>query len=238
MSEFDGNRSTLSKPLARGSVVRLVIERIQEAIINKELRAGQTLPSESELSASLGVGKTSVREAIKVLEGFGVVDVKQGRGTVIREDPGADVISPLVFRLLLQQSTGTDLLELRLLFEPAYSVLAMRKATETQRQRLRACVRNLEERVAEGTQTAEDDLAFHFAMLESTGNPLIMTIGETIMQLFRSSIDHAMQTIPETALRDHASILAAFESGDENALRRAIEESFQGWMWSLGDEAE
>src|SRR5512135_1012484 len=75
----------LSRPLEKGSVVRLVLERIREAMLNRELRRGDYMPSETELTRSLGVGKTSVREAIKMLEAMGIVEVRQGHGTIIRE---------------------------------------------------------------------------------------------------------------------------------------------------------
>jgi GntR family transcriptional regulator, transcriptional repressor for pyruvate dehydrogenase complex len=226
-------QGVLSRPLEKGSVVRLVLERIKEAMLSRELRRGDYLPSETELTRSLGVGKTSVREAIKMLEAMGIVEVRQGHGTVIREQASDESLGPLVFQLILEQATSENLLELRRLFEPAYTQLAMEKADAEDVQRLRAQVAEFEQRIGAGTQTADDDLAFHRIVLECTRNPFVIQIGTTIHQLFKSSISRSMRTIADVALRDHKAILAAFEARDSGALRVAVFSSFEGWKRSL-----
>ncbi len=223
----------LSRPLEKGSVVRLVLERIKEAMLNGELVRGDYLPSESELVRSLGVGKTSVREAIKMLEAMGIVEVRQGHGTIIREQAGNESLGPLIFQLILQQATNEDLLELRRLFEPAYTVLAMQKATDADIDGLRAQVAEFAARIKDGTQTSDDDLAFHCAVLKCTRNPFVIQIGTTIHQLFKNSISRSMLTIADVALRDHSAILEAFSARDPEALQAAVLRSFEGWRRSL-----
>jgi GntR family transcriptional repressor for pyruvate dehydrogenase complex len=223
----------LSRPLEKGSVVRLVLERIKEAMLNGELSRGDYLPSETELVRSLGVGKTSVREAIKMLEAMGIVEVRQGHGTIIREQASNESLGPLIFQLILEQATNEDLLELRRLFEPAYSLLAMQKATEADVERLRAQVAEFAARIRDGTHTSDDDLAFHRIVLECTRNPFIVQIGTTIHQLFKSSISRSMQTIADVALRDHTAILEALAARDAEALHAAVLRSFEGWRRSL-----
>jgi GntR family transcriptional regulator, transcriptional repressor for pyruvate dehydrogenase complex len=226
-------QGVLSRPLEKGSVVRLVLERIKEAMLSKELRRGDYLPSETELTRSLGVGKTSVREAIKMLEAMGIVEVRQGHGTIIREQASDESLGPLVFQLILEQATNENLLELRRLFEPAYTLLAMEKATDEDVLRLQAQVAGFEQRIGAGTQTSDDDLAFHRIVLECTRNPFVIQIGTTIHQLFKSSISRSMRTIADVALRDHKAILAAFAARDPEALRAAVFRSFEGWKRSL-----
>jgi GntR family transcriptional repressor for pyruvate dehydrogenase complex len=233
---MDKNRNigTLSRPLARGSVVKMVLERIREAIINRELKPGDYLPSEAELTSSLGVGKTSVREAIKMLEAMGVVEVRQGHGTFIREHASEDSIGPLIFQLILEQATPEGLLELRLIFEPAYTLLAMRKATEEDIKRIRECLELFEKKIREKTQMAEDDLEFHRLILTCVRNPFIERIGLTMHQLFKKSIEFSMVKIPDVALKDHKAIFEAFSKKDEAALRQAILKSYDGWKIALG----
>lgn len=202
-------------------------------MLNRELSRGDYLPSETELTRSLGVGKTSVREAIKMLEAMGIVEVRQGHGTIIREQASNESLGPLVFQLILEQATNEDLLELRRLFEPAYTLLAMQKATDADIARLRAQVAEFASRIAAGTQTSDDDLAFHCAVLECTRNPFIIQIGTTIHQLFKSSISRSMRTIADVALRDHMAILEAFAARDAQALQAAVFRSFEGWRRSL-----
>jgi GntR family transcriptional regulator, transcriptional repressor for pyruvate dehydrogenase complex len=225
--------STLSAPIKKRSVVHYVIDKLKEAMILKELKRGDYLPSESELTRQLGVGKTSVREALKQLAAMGIVEIRQGHGTFIPLDPVADAINPLIFQMILEQATNEDLMELRMMFEPAYALIAMQKAGPKQISSLQESVEQFERKIRAGIHTAEDDLAFHEQMLECTGNPYIVRIGTTIHQLFKTSVSRSMRSIPETALHDHKAILAAFLSRDQEKLIAAIRNSHEGWARSL-----
>lgn len=228
--------STLASPIKKRSVVHVVIDKLKEAMILKELKPGDYLPSESELTRQLGVGKTSVREALKQLEAMGIVEIRQGHGTFIPQKPAADAINPLIFQMILEQATNEDLLELRMMFEPAYALIAMDKARPDQIRALEESVDQFERKIRAGIHTAEDDLAFHERMLECTGNPYIVRIGTTIHQLFKTSVSRSMRAIPDTALRDHKAILAAFLSRNPTKLVEAIRKSHQGWAYSLQGE--
>lgn len=225
--------STLSAPIKKRSVVHFVIDKLKEAMILKELKPGDYLPSESEMTRQLGVGKTSVREALKQLEAMGIVEIRQGHGTFIPQKPAADAITPLIFQMILEQATNEDLLELRMMFEPAYALIAMKKARPEQIRALEESVVQFERKIRAGIHTAEDDLAFHERMLECTGNPYIVRIGTTIHQLFKTSVSRSMRSIPDTALRDHKAILSAFLSRDAERLVSAIGNSHKGWAYSL-----
>jgi GntR family transcriptional repressor for pyruvate dehydrogenase complex len=230
------NITALQSPVKQRSIVTLVIERIKDALINKELKPGDYLPSESELVKSLGVGKTTVREAIKMLQAMGIVEVRRGQGTIIRPHPGEDFINSMVFQLIVESGTPKDIVDLRMMFEPAFTLMAMEQATEEDIEHIRESVERFEEKIAKGTQHAEDDLAFHYAILQSTHNPFVIRIGETVLQLFKASITRSMRTIPDIALRDHKQIFAAFCEKDEQKLREAIIASFEGWKQSLNME--
>jgi DNA-binding FadR family transcriptional regulator len=83
------------------------------------------------------------------------------------------------------------------------------------------------------TPVAEDDLAFHLAILRATGNPLVVQIDETIFQLFEPSISISMRHIPARAIQDHRRIYQALCSRDEARLREAVLQSYDGWKESL-----
>lgn len=228
----------LGAPVQQRSVVTLVIERIKEALINKHLKPGDFLPSEAELVKNLGVGKSTVREAVKMLQAMGVVEVRRGQGTVIREHPGEDLINPMIFQMIVQNGTPTDIVDLRMMFEPAYTLMAMERATPEDIANIRATIEQFEAKIHHHTQQAEDDLAFHYAILKSTHNPFVIKIGETVLQLFKASITRSMHTIPEVALRDHRQIFEAFCAKDAHQLHTAIVRSFDGWKQSLYGEKE
>ena len=113
---MDGKRTnSLTSPRPeQHSVLMFIIERIKDALMQKELKPGDFLPSEAELAKSLGVSKPSVREAIKMLQAMGIVEVKRGQRTRIRENLEGETINPLIFQFI------TDLKEVR--FHPVYPV--------------------------------------------------------------------------------------------------------------------
>lgn len=225
--------SGMFKPVKNKNLSRMVMERIKEALIQKELRPGDRLPTETELCESMGVGKSSVREAIKMLEALGVVETHQGEGTYIAMHISEQSVNPLVYQLLIDDGNASDILELRKLFEPSYTLLALEKAEPEDLERLCAAQRRFSDAVETGTQTAEDDMAFHYAILDATHNPFIIRIGHTIMQLFQISIGESMRKIPHRAVSDHQKILDAFLAQDREALRKAVWESFEGWSFTL-----
>lgn len=226
----------LGKPLGRKSVVKQVLDHFREALINRELQPGDYLPSETELTEAFGVGKTSIREAIKMLEAVGIVEVKQGHGSFIREKPAEDTLTPMIFQLIVDQGTHEQLIQLRALFEPGYMTLALEQATDEEIEWIGESIEEFERSIAEGTQRAEDDLDFHYRILEATHNPFIIRIGKTVLQLFTASVTQSMRTIPDIALRDHRAIFAALAARDRKALDSAVRQSFEGWQRSL--EAE
>jgi len=224
---------SLGVPLGKDSVVSLAIARITDALLRKSLRPGDYLPSETELAKTLRIGKSSVREAVKMLQAMGVVEVRRGQGTVLRRHPGPDYLSPLVFQLIMESGYPDDLIELRLMFEAAYAVMAMERATAEDQERIREAMARLERAIDSGTPAAEDDIAFHLAILKATKNPLVIRIAETIFQLFKPSISVSMQHIAPRAVQDHRRIFDAFRSGDAVQLRTAVLKSYDGWKESL-----
>ena len=219
----------LKKRIKKPAIANTVMQRIYDALLQGEIKPGDLLPSEAELSEQLCVGKSSVREAIKMLNAIGVVESVQGEGTFVRTSVDEAAVNPLTYQMVLMQSTDEQIFELRYCIEPAYTLLAMQKATPEDLEKIRATVDNLEYKIQTNSQTAKDDLAFHIAILEATHNSYMIRIGKTVLQLFEASIQKSMYNIPGQALIDHRQILDAFEKKDEKALYDAVIKSFIGW---------
>lgn len=217
------------KPLSNGSVPIQVMERIKEGLINGELHPGDKLPTEAEFCKGMGIGKSSVREGLKMLAVLGIVESKHGNGYYISNSVPENSVNTLVYQMLLDSGTSTHITELRAIYEPAYTRLALKKATEQNIEAIKKAHYDFIEKVNTGKQTAEDDLAFHEAILNATNNPYIIRIGMTILQLFHGSIRRSMNFIPKTAVQDHQKILDAFLAKNEQELIEAVISSFAGW---------
>lgn len=220
----------LGVPLNNGSLVDQVIDRITNALIHKELRPGDQLPTETELTAMLQVGKSSVREAIKVLQAMGIVEVRRGEGTFITTKASATSLNPVLYQLLIEPGTTDQLVELRMIYEPAYTLLAMEKATDEDVARINAARLHFEELVSQNCQTGDSDIAFHRAILLATHNPYIIRIGDMILKVLLESVNKGSTIIPQQSIDDHNRIYEAFVARDPKGLRKAVLKSFEGWM--------
>lgn len=224
---------SFSNSIDRSSVALQLLERIKLALIQGELKPGDYLPSETELTQSLGIGKSSVREAIKMLQAIGIVEVKRGQGTMIRREPGDPLVDPMTFGMILARGMTRDVLDFRKMFEPAYTLQAMQNAWPEDHVRIQQAIDAMASAITNGEQTAQHDVAFHRAILQATHNPMTIRVGETLIQLIEAALETSMQTQPEVALKDHRAIYAAFQTGDEKGVKAAIEVSSRSWETNL-----
>lgn len=221
---------SLGTPINNSGLTDQVIDRITTALIHKELKPGDKLPPENELVMSLKVGRSSVREAIKVLQAMGIVQVKRGDGTYVASKASGAAVNPMLYQLLLERGTMEDMVELRVMFEPAFVLLAARKATEEDFKKIRAAQQHCEELALQNKHTGEDDIAFHMAILHATHNPYVIRIGEVILKMFMESVSRSSSKSPTTVVEDHRRICDALFCRDAVALNAAVLHSFQGWM--------
>ena len=108
-----------------------MIDSLTEAMIQKELRPGDKIPTENELSESLGVARNSVREAIKILGFLGVLEIRRPEGTFGCNGFSESMINPMIYGIILNQGDSYDsLMELREMTEAGVLRLAMEKQTK------------------------------------------------------------------------------------------------------------
>jgi GntR family transcriptional regulator, transcriptional repressor for pyruvate dehydrogenase complex len=221
------------EPLDRASIAKNVIAQIKRAMEEGRLRRGDQLPPEPLFAEQLQVSRASLREALKVLEVMGVLEVRRGSGTYIADRPRLPTVDPLLFLLLLQDGDVADLVEVRFMIEVGFTRLAQARLTPGDLDRLERSVQALRRSVAAGTATAEEDLAFHRIILDATGNQFVIQIGNTILELFRESIGRGVQTFPTQAVEHHEAILAALREGGSEEIEAAIEQSYEHWRNTL-----
>lgn len=202
-----------------------VLERIQKSIIAREYQPGTLLPSEKEMSELYGVGKSSVREAIKMLQVLGVAESAQGKGTYLRKSLGPQILKPLMYDMMLQQSTAQELYEMRVMFDTACHALATQKATEEDKARARARYMEYRGLFEANLPVADADTAFHRCILEATRNQLIVTLGTLIMELCAPYMDEGNAIYDREVMESHGELLEIFCSGDTSKLPEAIEHS-------------
>ncbi|MCS7239639.1 MAG: FadR family transcriptional regulator [Candidatus Bipolaricaulota bacterium] len=214
-------------------VVYAIVQRMREAMDQGKLRRGDQLPSESELCKELGVSRVAVREALKILEALGAVEIRHGSGTFIPEHPRPPVIDPLQFLLSLGDADPEHVKELRFMVELGFSRIAQRKITEAEIKKLEENLNALRKASEKKHVTLDLDLEFHYLILEATRNPLIIQLGKAILGLFHDSIEAGIREHPEAPVIHHTLIFEAMKSRDPQKLEEALLESYRYWQEHL-----
>src|SRR5438309_4641619 len=115
------------KPISRLSLSDEIVEQIIDLISRGILRPGERMPSEKQLCLQFGVGRTSVREALRSLSAMGVLETRMGEGTFVAEDAGRSLERSFQWGLLMNRKTVEDLVETRLMLESHTAYLAAAK---------------------------------------------------------------------------------------------------------------
>ncbi len=226
------NNITAFKTVRRPSVVEEVIEGFKQAIMAGQLRPGQRLPTEHELARQFGVGRSAIREAMKMLEAMGVVTIQQGDGTYMTDKPSASLVNPVVLAVMMQTGSST---ELRTLIKTAYCQLASEKATPEDWERIMQAQKRWEDSINKPERDTDTltsmDLDFHYAVLEATHNPFIIRLGRAIEELFFASVRTTLAHMEWlfVAVGGHRGILEAMRTRDPELIRRAVVRSLEAW---------
>ena len=175
------------KSLKKESVVQSVINCLTDAMRSKELKPGDRIPPEPELASSLGVARSSVREAIKILTYLGVLESKRSEGTFVCDGFRESMIDPMVYGILLNQDSSENLMELRQMVEAGILRLAMRKYTEEEGQALEGILGKMRQIIDSGENTVERffqiDDEFHSMVSQMGKNPLADKINRVVRTL-------------------------------------------------------
>ena len=216
----------------RETVPSKIVDAIVDLIINKELQPGDKLPSENEWMEIFGVGRNSIREAIKMLSSLGIVEIRKGQGTFVAKKVSSNMFNPLLFAMVLDQPLSIHLVELRIMIEKGVGELAIDKASEDEIDALDAINVKL---IADGGSVPlkDIDLEFHSRLLKIAGNPLVEKIGDMVYRLFESAIEKSVAESPDTAYQNHKKMLKALRARDKEAMGSAVSGSLSIWEKSI-----
>lgn len=203
-----------------------VAEAIYELIRSGQLKPGDKLDSVQLLAENFQVGRSAIREALTSLKAMGLVEMKQGEGTYIKEFEIEKIIFPLSTAILMNKDDIAQLLDVRKIIEIGTAAAAAKKRTS---QQLVFMENTLEE--MKGAQGDEEigekaDLEFHLAITESAQNPLLMGLmnhvsglmGETMKETRRVWL-FSKQTTIERLYEEHKAIYEAIKDQDEERAR-------------------
>jgi GntR family transcriptional regulator, transcriptional repressor for pyruvate dehydrogenase complex len=202
-----------------------VAEAIYELIRTGELKPGEKLDSVQLLAENFQVGRSAIREALTSLRAMGLVELRQGEGTYVREFDTDQITFPLSTAILMNKKDIIHLLEVRKIIEIGSVIAASRKRTEQQLKVLWDAL--IEMKSASGNEELgeEADLKFHLALAEAAQNPLLFSLLNHVSGLMKETMKEtrrvwlfSKQTTMEQLYQEHLNIYQAVrDMNDEKA---------------------
>lgn len=224
-------RDTESQGAAKKGNINHLVNRLTtyfaEQMFDHRLKKGDRIEPDRLLAEKLGVGRSALREAMKVLEILGMVDIRPGQGSYISNREADFFIVPLSWSLFLNGNQIDGIVEVRNLLEVKAAGLAAKNITEEKRNHLHDISHRLHRSYMEKDFKGflDADLAFHICIAECSGNQVIYSMIQTISNLMRHVSKSGM--MDENQLRDiyeeHQKIYGLILAGDEKGASLAME---------------
>lgn len=213
------------KAIRASRLYEQIVEQIEHSILKGVLKPGDQLPAERELAQQFGVSRTAVREAVKTLREKGLVEAYSGRGTFVTDGTSQAMRESLDLLIKIGQQEGsTHLAELRQILEPEIAALAATRIEEQLVATMREAVAVMDRSLRNPDAYIEADLDFHLALAEAAGNPLVLSLIDSIVGLLREQRMGIfyVEGGPERGQYHHKRIFQAIEKRDPDAAREAM----------------
>ena len=201
-----------------------IADKLREMIIQEGMKTGSKLPAEGELMVRFGVSRSTVREAVKILQTERIVDIRQGQGTFLCAMPGlAD--DPLGLRFADQEKLIADLLETRLLVEPSVAALAAVRREESHLAEMKSLLDKMDNAYLHGEDYTPFDFEFHSVIAQCTGNDVLQRLLPTIHESIQAGYQHTkrVEGSYQRASQCHLEMYRAIAEHDSERARQAAQ---------------
>lgn len=205
---------------------RKVAAALMERILDRSLQDGDRLPSETELARQFGVNRSTVREAVRELQGNGLLGRRRGSKLLVVTRPEADQVAEGVGRaLVLHDVTYQDVWEALMILEPPIAESAARRRTDADLQMISAAASNFAAHNADAGSAALHAADFFRAVGAATHNRILMMGHEPLLQLLEPSLRSMMDKVPQSRAR-----IVTAEKRISEAIRARDIEAARTWM--------
>lgn len=203
--------------------------------IEKQFLPGDKLPNEIELSERLNISRTTLREAIRILVTNGVLEIRRGKGTYVKEDIDVNNIESLSF-LADAKINAKDLYEMRLIFEPEAAYYATIRASDTELKRILDYGKKIEQKIKNNEDRTAVEQQFHKSIVKATHNEFM----ERLMPVIYQGIDKGVilskkkELAIKDTINDHRMIMDFMNSRNPEGARSAMKIHILHAMKALG----
>jgi GntR family transcriptional repressor for pyruvate dehydrogenase complex len=218
------------KAIRTARLYEQIVQQIEQSIRDGKLNPGDQLPAERELAQEFGVSRTAVREAVKTLSEKGLVEAYSGRGTFVSTGKSQAIRNSLNSFLKNGDLEDSDYVaEMREILEPEFTALAATRIEEQHLAMMRESVAVMDRSMDNPDAYIEADLDFHLALAEAAGNPLILSLLDSLVGVLREQRlgIFAVTGGPERGQVHHKLILEAIEKRSASKARKAMRAHLQ-----------
>ena len=211
-------------PIRKTRIADDIADRIRILIVDGTFPPGRPLPGERVLAERFGVSRGSIRDAFRMLEMIGLLEMRHGQGTFPRELSVDRLVTPLASMLTNRRDLEGELMDVRRMFEPAVARVAATRITDEDLDSLRRILEAQRRKVKAGQSAIVEDTAFHAALARATRNTVVVRIMETLNDLLTESRKLALKqrSRPERSLKGHESVVVALAKRDADGAARAM----------------
>ncbi|WNF36039.1 FadR/GntR family transcriptional regulator [Bacillaceae bacterium IKA-2] len=196
-----------------------IIRELNRIIQEDDLKMGDRLPSERELSGRLNVGRSSVREALRSLELLDLIETRRGEGTFIKAIGGHKLVEVLASFFLREKKARSDLAETRKIVEIEALRLASGRISDEQLENIEELIQESKKSWEKGAFPVEEDYLFHKTIVEAGRNQLLLHIWISLVEYSKVALRESLsrEGRPEESIKEHEQIFLALKHRNEEA---------------------
>lgn len=212
-------------------IYEIVADQLQESIKNGDLPPGTKLDSIEKLAENFEVGRSAVREALSALRSMGLVEMRQGEGTYVKQfDPSLMAI-PLSNAILMDNEDIGHLFEVRKILEVGAVAAAANKRSEQDIEEIERALKDMKKASGDQELGEKADLSFHLAIATASKNPLLITLMNQVADMMAAAMRetrrillYSKEKTLDTLYQEHVKIFEAIKGKNESGAREAMRE--------------
>jgi DNA-binding FadR family transcriptional regulator len=213
------------KLIKKESIRTQVFRQLRDQVLRRNWTPGSKIPSEHELSKTMGVSRMSIREGLQRLVSLGILETRHGEGTYVRELGGEIHFNALIPLLALDDTDIFHVLEYRWIIEKGTAALAADRATAADLAELECVYGRMVASREDVAEFARADLEFHLALAKATANPVIIKVNNVLRSILSVSMENIVETLGvRDGLHYHRLLIEALKSHDAAAAEQIMEE--------------
>ena len=217
------------RPLSYGTVTREPLPdqigtRLIGLISERQLKPGDRLPPERELASTMGVSRSSLREALRALAMLGVAEMRQGDGTYVSSLEPEKLLRPVGLVLSLSDAGLSELFEARKLVEPGLAALAAERIDSTAAAELVRCAEASPEALEDAEAFMWNDIELHGRIARAADNAVLCRLLDSVASMGIASRRRTgrLAKVRLQSAQDHVEVAAAIAAGDAEEARAAM----------------